>query len=352
MAFFKIENVKVSGISSCVPKQIDENSVSPLFDDKSLRDFVNTTGIERKRKAPDGICASDLCVAAADALVSSLNWNKKDIAILVFVTQTPDYILPATSPTIQQKLGLGNECCALDISLGCSGWVYGLSVIASLLNSAMAGGKAILLVGDTMLRLCSEQDKSAYPLFGDAGTATALEYCPEAAPLLFNMNSDGDGAETIFVRDGGLRNPFSLSSLDKVTREAGIASNNLQLRLDGMEVFSFGIKRVPESVNRLIEEFNLNKEQIDYFIFHQANFMMNEKIRKKLQIPPEKVPYSLRNFGNTSNATIPLTMVTQMKDVLSEKRLSHIASGFGVGLSWGSVSFATDHISCPALVEI
>jgi 3-oxoacyl-[acyl-carrier-protein] synthase-3 len=143
-----------------------------------------------------------------------------------------------------------------------------------------------------------------------------------------------------------------VSSLDNITREAVIVSNNLQLRLDGMEVFSFGIKRVPESVNTLIDEFKLNKEQIDYFIFHQANFLMNEKIRKKLRLPPEKVPYSLRDFGNTSNATIPLTMTTQLRNVLSEKKLSHIASGFGVGLSWGSVSFVTDHISCPMLVEI
>jgi 3-oxoacyl-[acyl-carrier-protein] synthase-3 len=213
-------------------------------------------------------------------------------------------------------------------------------------------GKALLLAGDTILKFCSDRDKSTYPLFGDAGTATALEHCPEADPCLFNMNSDGDGFQTIIIQDGGLRTPFSLSSLNKVARSEGITSNNLQLVLDGMEVFSFGIKRVPESVNALISEFKLNKDQIDYFIFHQANYLMNEKIRKKLQLPSEKVPYSLRDFGNTSCATIPLTMVTQLRNILAEKKLSHIASGFGVGLSWGSVNFTTDHISCPELVEI
>jgi 3-oxoacyl-[acyl-carrier-protein] synthase-3 len=351
MAFLKIGNVKLSGISACVPRQIDENSAFPLFDDKSLNDFVNTTGIERKRKAPDSICTSDLCVAAAETLISSLKWDRKDISVMVFVTQTPDYILPATSPLIQQRLGIGNECYTLDVSLGCSGWVYGFSIVASLLNCT-GGGKALLLTGDTILKFCSAQDKSTYPLFGDAGTATALEYYPDADPFLFNMRSDGEGFKVIFIQDGGLRNQFSLSSLNNMTRGEGIISNNLQLVLDGMEIFSFGIKRAPESVNTLINEYKLNKDKIDYFIFHQANYLMNEKIRKKLQLPLEKVPYSLRKFGNTSSASIPLTMVTQLRTVLTGKRLNHIASGFGVGLSWGSVNFTTDHIVCPELVEI
>lgn len=359
MAFLKAGNVKISGISACVPRHIDENRTSPLFDDAALRNFVNITGIERKRRAADNICTSDLCVAAADALISSLHWNKKDITIVVFVTQTPDYILPATSPIIQRRLGLSNDCYTLDISLGCSGWVYGLNVIASLLCCtpprgiyAEKGIKALLLVGDTILKLCSPGDKSAYPLFGDAGTATALEYYPGSESFLFNMNSDGEGFNTICVQDGGSRNPFSLSSLDNVTRGEGIVSNSLQLALDGMEVFSFGIKRVPQSVDALIDEFKIDKEQIDYFIFHQANYLMNEKIRKKLRLPIEKVPYSLRNFGNTSSASIPLTMVTQLRSALVGKKLNHIACGFGIGLSWGSVNFTTDRINCPELVEI
>jgi 3-oxoacyl-[acyl-carrier-protein] synthase-3 len=354
MACLKVENAKISGISACVPKQIDENRSSRLFNEKSLNIFLNTTRIERRRKAPNGICTSDLCVAAAESLISSLQWDKTDISIIVFVTQTPDYIMPATSPIIQQKLGLGNECYTLDISLGCSGWVYGLSVIASLLNSILHdnGGKALLLVGDTVLKLCSPQDKTVYPLFGDAGTATALEHCSGADPFLFNLNSDGEGYKAIFIQDGGLRNPFSILSLNNIKRGEGIVSNNLQMVLDGMEVFSFSIRRAPESVNTLINKFKLNKDEIDFFTFHQANYLINEKIRKKLQLPPEKTPYSLQDFGNTSSATIPLTMVTQLRDILAEKKLNHIACGFGTGLSWGSVSFATDHIICPELVEI
>jgi 3-oxoacyl-[acyl-carrier-protein] synthase-3 len=351
MAFLKIKDVKISGISACVPKEIDENRNSPLFNDSTLKNFMDTTGVARKRKASAAVCASDLCCAAAETLISSLKWERNDVGIVVFVTQTPDYILPATSPLIQQRLGLGSECYTLDVSLGCSGWVYGLSVIASLLGSC-GKTKALLLAGDTILKFCSNQDKSTYPLFGDAGTATALEYSHGADPFLFNMGSDGEGYKAIFIQDGGYRKPFSVSSLNNIVRSEGITSNNLQLILDGMEVFSFGLKRVPKNINALMDEFKLNKETIDYFVFHQANYLMNEKIRKKLNLPFEKVPYSLRDFGNTSSATIPLTMNTQLRDVLVERKLNHIACGFGVGLSWGSVNFTTDHINCPELVEI
>jgi len=138
MAFLKVENVKISGISACVPKQVEDNTSYPYFDGEGLQNFISTTGIERKRKADINICTSDLCVSAAEPLISGLCWNKEDISIVVFVTQTPDYILPATSPIIQQKLGLGKDCYTLDISLGCSGWVYGMSVISTLLTNIIS----------------------------------------------------------------------------------------------------------------------------------------------------------------------------------------------------------------------
>jgi 3-oxoacyl-[acyl-carrier-protein] synthase-3 len=355
MAFFKIENVRVSGISASVPRQVEENSALPLFDGETYAKYAATTGVERKRKAPAGMCTSDLCVPAAEMLIDALSWNKEDISILVLVTQTPDYILPATSPLIQHRLGLNKTCYTLDISLGCSGWVYGMSVAAGLLTALKRtgnGGKALLLTAETHLKCCSEEDQSTYPLFGDASAVTALEYEPDTEPLLFNMNSDGSGYKAIMINDGGFRNPFSAASLEKVVRGNGIVSNNMQLVLDGMEVFSFGIKRAPECINALINEFGLDKDKIDYFPFHQANRMMNEQIRKKLKLPAEKVPYSLKDFGNTASASIPLTMATQLSGELRTKKLHHIACGFGVGLSWGSIYFTTDHIICPSLGEI
>jgi 3-oxoacyl-[acyl-carrier-protein] synthase-3 len=212
--------------------------------------------------------------------------------------------------------------------------------------------KALLLVGDTISKIVSNEDRSTYPLFGDAGTATALEFSPDTEPMFFNMNSDGSGYDTIIINDGGYRNPFSIDSLNGIKRGEGIVSNNVQLILGGMNVFSFGLREVPKSVNRLHERFSFDKEAVDYFTFHQANFFMNEQIRRKLKLPEEKVPYSLKDFGNTSGASIPLTLVTQIHKDLGEKKLRHIACGFGVGLSWGSMYFTTDHINCPPLEEI
>lgn len=355
MAFLKIDDIKISGISACVPKQVEENSAYPLFNAETLQNFIKTTGVERKRISPDTICTSDMCVSAAETLITDLQWDKEDISILVLVTQTPDYIIPSTAPIIQNRLGLNKDCYTLDISLGCSGWVYGMSVISGLLKVIVSNNnkaKALLLTGDTEIRTCSKEDKSTYPLFGDAGTATALENIPGTGPIFFNMNSDGSGYEAIMIHDGGFRHPFSVHSLEKVDHGDGIISNSLQGYINGMDVFSFGIKEVPKSINKLIEEFKLNRDGIDYFLFHQANFFMNEQIRKKLKISPEKVPYSLKDFGNTSSASIPLTMATQLSNELKTKKINHIACGFGVGLSWGSVYFTTDHIICSALGEI
>jgi len=356
MAFLQINNVKISGLSVCVPKNIEENSDFSMFDEDGYKNFVATTGIEQKRIAPNAICTSDLCVAAAEKLISDLGWNKEEIAFLVFVTQTPDYILPATSPLIQDKLGLPKDCYTLDISLGCSGWVYGLSVLASLFNqlpeSEKKTAKGILLAGDTISKICSLTDKSTCPLFGDAVTATALEFSENRQPFLFNMNSDGSGFQAIRIDDGGFKNEVTEKSFDKIIRGEGIESNSLQLILEGMDVFAFGIKRAPESVNSLLEKFNLEKEKVDFFTFHQANMFMNEQIRKKLKLEKEKVPYSLKNFGNTSSATIPLTMVTELSEKLKTEKLNHVACGFGVGLSWGSVYFETDKIVCSELIEV
>jgi 3-oxoacyl-[acyl-carrier-protein] synthase-3 len=232
-----------------------------------------------------------------------------------------------------------------------------MSVISALLANTISfpsrgGAKGLLLAGDTLSKMLSPKDKTTYPLFGDAGTAVALEYPSGAEPLFFSMNSDGQGYDSIIVNDGGYRNPFSISSLDDIKRGDGIVSNNLQLILNGMNVFAFGISEAPKSVNELLKSFNLDKDNIDYFTFHQANLFMNEQIRKKLKLPAEKVPYSLKEYGNTSGATIALTLVTELGKEISEKKLRHIACGFGAGLSWGSMYFTTDNIVCSKLIEV
>jgi 3-oxoacyl-[acyl-carrier-protein] synthase-3 len=318
MAFLDINNVSICGISASAPRT--REAVEAIYKWGGVDNFLSTTGIQARRKASPEVTTSDLCYAAAEKLIEELNWDKSEIDALVFVTQTPDYILPATSPILQSKLGLSKDCYTLDISLGCSGWVYALSAIAALMQNGTIR-KGLLLAGDTILKMCSPEDKSTYPLFGDAGTATALVYDPSSAGIKFNLNSDGAGYETIIIRDGGYRN-------------------------------SFGITKAPKSVKGLIEKFGIDKESVDLFTFHQANMFMNESIRKKLKIESEKVPYCMEEFGNTSCASIPLTLVTRRREQLVSKHLNHIACGFGVGLSWGSVYFETDNITVPELIEI
>jgi len=350
MAFLEIKNVKIAGISACVPKEVEENLTLSLFDStEEAKKFMETTGVER-RHISQKHTTSDLCCVAAEKLISDLGWNKEDIDALIFVTQGPDYILPATSCILQDRLKLNEECYTLDISLGCSGWVYGLSVAAALLSSGMMK-KALFLCGDTS-HATSREDKSAYPLFGEAGTVTAIEYSAQASGFKFHFATDGSGYEAIIIPDGGFRNQFSEKSLEMTEIEPGIRRSRLHTILNGMDVFTFGISKAPETVKKLAEKFEIDLDSVDYFVFHQANKFMNEKIRKKLKLPEEKVPYSLKNFGNTSSASIPLTIATELRDKISLEKHSLFGCGFGVGLSWATIVFDLDKIVCSELVEI
>ncbi|MBQ8477785.1 MAG: ketoacyl-ACP synthase III [Succinivibrio sp.] len=350
MAFLEVKNVEIVGVSACVPKQKEDNSqIYHKWGDYDS--FIASTGIKSHRVAPSNITTCDLCYESAKKLIAELQWNNDEIEALIFVSQTHDYIMPATSCILQERLGLSQNCFTLDVSLGCSGWVYGLSVITSLMQNGTIK-KGLLLVGDTLLKLCSKEDKSTYPLFGDAGSATALSYNKNASPMLFNLHTDGKGSNNIIVKDGGYRNPVSQRSFKSKLISDGISRSNLDMELDGMNVFAFGITKVPKCINELVEHFNLDKEKTDLFVFHQANKFMNEKICKKLKLDKEKTPLSLDDFANTSCASIPLTLVTRCQENLINTSQSLIACGSGVGLSWGGVALKTANICVPDLIEI
>jgi len=349
MAFLDIKNVAIKGVSACVPATSD--CISDIYKWGGVNSFAESTGIKARRRSSADVTSSDLCYAAAEKLIDELGWDRSEIEALVFVTQTPDYILPATSCVLQQRLGLSKDCYTLDISLGCSGWVYAMSVISALLQNGTLK-KGLLLAGDTITKICSPEDKSTFPLFGDAGTATAVEYTPESNGMQFNFNTDGNGYETIIVREGGYRSPITESSLKMNDCGENISRRGIDLELEGMDVFSFGITKAPKSVKQLCEHFSIDKDSVDIFTFHQANLMMNEMIRKKLKLPEEKVPYCMDEFGNTSCASIPLALVTRERERLQNNNLKHIACGFGVGLSWGSVFFETDKIAVPKPIEL
>ena len=351
MAFLTVNNISIKGMAATVPASFEKNMDYDWISITEREMLVKTTGIEKRHIASDAICTSDMCMASAEKLITDLNIDKDDIEILIFVSQSPDYFLPATSIILQDKLGLKKTTLAFDIQLGCSGYVYGLSVIGSL----MANGKlkkGLLLVGDKSSFSQSKKDKSTYPIFSDAGTATLLQYDENAETMHFNLQSDGSGHQAIIIPDGGVRSPWNKNSDDVVKIEEGIERSRRNLVLDGVEVFNFSIREAPVNVKDLLEKTGTTIDDYEYFIFHQANKLMNETIRKKLKLTPEKVPYSLNEFGNTSSASIPLTIVSQIGEILKDKKSRMVFSAFGVGLSWASMNITLDHIHCPKLIMI
>lgn len=348
MAFIEINKIRIAGFSAGVPKKyLDFRNFDKFKDEADLQLFKETTGVNENRR-DNSLCTSDLAVPAAEKLIADLNWDKKSIEAIIFVTQTPDYVLPATSCILQDRLGLSKECYATDISLGCSGWVYGLSSAASLVAAGHGGSlrRALLIAGDSKML-----DPEVSPLFGTACTVTALEYDEAATPLQFHFGTDGSGYDAIISPDGGNRNGVSKESVDTVMVQ-GQKTTRLNIYMNGMDVFAFGISTAPKSVKKLGEHFGFNYLDHDYFVFHQANLKMNEQIAKKLKLPNDKVPYSIQDFANTTSASIPLTIATQLKDELTQKPARLLCCGFGVGLSWGTVSFQTDGIVISDLVEV
>lgn len=343
MAYLSFSNVRIAGFATGVPKQVLTNR-SMESGQYSASSFIESTGVLNHRVS-DEFTAGDLCQAAADRLISDLGWNKQEIDILIFVSQHADYILPATACILQERLGLSKECYAADLSLGCSGWVYGLSTVASLL----AGGsvrKALLMSGDGKRRI-----NYVDPLFGHAGAVTALEFQEGAPAIDFYFGTDGSGYDALIIPDGGARNQFSEHSFELEDVD-GHMLTRLQSRMKGMDVFSFGISMGPKSVKRLAEHFGFDYMDQDYYVFHQANLLMNEKIRTKLKLPAEKVPYCLQDFGNTAAASIPLTIVSQLKGKFENQKTRFIGCGFGVGLSWAACRFETENVVISDLVEL
>ena len=352
MAFLEIKDVRIAGVSAGVPEKIASN-LHPTEDDNTSKEYspeeyVKTTGVVERRVSRH-LTTADLSFAAAEQLILDLGWQKDEIEALVFVSQSPDYVLPATACILQDRLGLSKDCYAMDVSLGCSGWVYGLSTVASLLGENRLQ-KALILCGDAKKRFrVSNQLRD--PLFGSAGSATAVEYKKGAPGLKFHFGTDGSGFDAIITPDMGSRSPASIDSF--VFEEVeGKPSCRLMTRMKGMDVFSFGITTAPKSVKSLAEHFGFNYLEADYFVFHQANMKMNSFISKKLKLENEKVPSCMHHFGNTSSASIPLTIVTELKGKCDVRPTKMICCGFGVGLSWGTVFFETDHLVISDLVEV
>ena len=351
MAFLKVPHVAIRGISACVPPMVEENRDIPFYNSEEAEKVIATTGVERKHIVSDGITASDLCLKAAVHLIEKLGWELESIDLICNVTQTSDYINQPNVFVLHKKLRLKNDCMALDLYHGCPGWVVGLSTVASLMVTGSIK-RALFVAGDNISSVQYGQDRESRPLFGDAGSATALEYDAEATPMYFQIGTNSKDGGALTRKRGGMRQPHTVESY---RQELGLLNGELSTDIvddlmDGMSVFSFGITMPPKSMKALCAYYEIDIEDVDKLVLHQANLFMVKKIAKKMKVGMERVPTCLKDYGNTTNSSIPMAIVTQCANDYSTKWLRTLACGFGTGLAWASVYFETENIVCPNVI--
>ena len=351
MAFLEIHNVAIRGISACVPKRVESNRDMPFYSKDEVDQVIDKIGIERRHVTSPNETAMDLCLKAAESLLTELNWEKESIDLLAFVTQNPDYINEPNSFLVHDRLGLSEHTMCVDYFHGCPGWVVGLSSVTSMMMSGNIH-RALLLDGDSVTKGQYANDREEKPLFGDAGTATALEFTEEAKPMYFNIGSLSSEGAALTRLHGMYRNFWTIETLQReLDLRSGKSTDASEVgKMDGMDVFSFAISKAPKSMKKLCAQYSLDMSSVDNLLLHQANKMIVENIAKRMAIPMEKTPMSLREYGNTTSASIPLTMVSERGKELSEKHQVNLACGFGTGLAWGAVYFETDKIVCPPVI--
>lgn len=305
------------------------------YGEQEVKNIIKVLGVERVRIADKGMTSSDMCFNAAEYLFAREGIDKAEIDGLVFVSQTTDWILPATSISLQHRLGLSTETVCIDIHYGCSGYIYGLFQAALWISSG-ACRNVLVLAGDTTSRMINPKDKSLMLVFGDCGTATLLTKGNHS--MGFDIISDGSGADRLIVPAGGFRLPVSkeTSVLEWDEDKNGRTKNDLYM--DGMALFEFANKKVSKNVDRLLETMQWKKEDIGLFCMHQPNKFIVDYVRKRLKVPEEKVPVNVKDYGNTGPSTIPLLLSDLCSTVHPYDLNKVIMSGFGVGLSLGSIA--------------
>jgi 3-oxoacyl-[acyl-carrier-protein] synthase-3 len=349
MSVLEYPRVAITALSACVPQNEMQVVDLGIFTPEQAEKFSETTGIISQRRALPGVTASDLCFSAAEKLLNETGCDRSSIDGLIFISQTHDfYSMPSTGVSLQNRLGLPKTTFAFDSNLGCSGFVYGLFMAASFLQNPSLR-KILLLCGDTITKTVSPSDPATYPLFGDAGSAALIERADNATPMRFNLFSDGSGWKHLYIRAGN-RNSEAISR-EPYLWEDGVMRSDFDIFMDGLEIFNFSISQVASAIRQLLEACGLTSADVSYFVMHQANKMMLNLIRKGLKAGPEKLPLSLPQFGNTSSASIPVTLVTQLKDRLTPQD-KLMLSGFGVGLSWANCILEAGNIKLIPLMEI
>lgn len=337
MAILSFDGVGISSMAACVPSRIIDNYKYDLdiWPEEEVRQVVNKVGIFERRFADEGTCASDLCFAAAEKLFEDNAIDRNEIDLLVFLSQTPDYRMPATSILLQHRLDLPMSTMAFDISLGCSGFISALSIVYAMMQN-QGFKKALLLDGETRSKVYSRKDRREAFIFGDAGVAALIERDAKFGVSHFSINSDGSRGDLIMIPGGGYRNMSSEETLrDRVVDEYGNIRNDEQGYMNGADVFNFVIVEVPKDIRRLMSACGEDIQKMDYYVFHQANAFINNHIAKKLKLDPERIPWTIQKYGNTSSVSIPLTVISELKDNLNGNK-KVMMSAFGVGMAWAT----------------
>ena len=350
MALLKINNVRIKGAAACAPKDNEENRDYPYFERNDIDRIIDTIGVERRRILKKGQTCSDLAYLAAEKLIAELGWEKESIGLLMFCSPSRDYIQPDTACVLQGRLGISHSAMCFDMTLGCSAWTYGITTAASIMQTG-AVKRALVLNGNMGSAENAYEDRTIWPLIGDAGTATALEF-EEGATIWCEAGSRGEDYHHVIIPDGGRRNPVTEESFVLTPDAEGVKRSRLHLYMNGMEVFSFGLKTAPKSIEAVLEFSGKKKEDIDMFLFHQCSYYLLKKIVKKEKLDIEDAPFSMINFGNTGAASIPFTMVTERADRLRDGKHWIVGCSFGVGLSWATLCFETENMVIPELIEM
>ncbi|MBP2230507.1 3-oxoacyl-[acyl-carrier-protein] synthase-3 [Azospirillum agricola] len=335
MVASNLDGVALRGVVGCVPEGRDTTADLALrFGDEAAARIAKATGIEARHIAAPGQCTSDLAERAARRLLDGLEWEAASVDLLVLVTQTHDHALPGSGALLHHRLGLRKGAAVLDITQGCSGFVYGLWTASALLKTI--GRRALLIVGDTTSRLVDPGDRAVAPLFGDAAAAVALETAADGGPMTFDLGSDGAGAPYLTASGGAMRHP------DRPAR----------LFMDGTQVFAFTLREVPGSVRAALEGAGWSMGMVDHLVLHQANAQMIRHLGQKLGASPEQTTLALAGFGNTSSASIPLALADALATPLRSERRRLLLSGFGVGWSWGSVALSAGPLALCEMVVL
>ena len=332
-----LSNLKISHIATGLPKDVIQLiEYERFFDSKTIRRTMRATGVESVHVANPDMCASDYGVEIAKRLMTETGLKSDEFDGVVFVSQTPDYIIPSTGGIIQDRLGLPQSAVAFDINYGCSGYVYGLYQ-ASLLVSSGSCRRVLIFNGDTQVRLTHEQDKSNRLLLGDGFAVTVVERGEQS--FYFNIGTDGNGYRLIIVEAGGFRKSKSKETAEPIFDDRGNPQWRECIYMNGMELMNFDLKKVPLLINETLGDIGWSKDDVGVFAMHQVNQTVIQLLANRLKVTPERMPIALQKTGNTSSASIPLMLATKREELRARNALNKVlVCGFGVGLSFGTVA--------------